>query len=119
LISLGLPLKETCAVVRDRNDKAITEPTLRKHFAKEIEVGLPGMKRWMGNFAYSTIFGTEVPEGVTPISDEKSRVGLLMMWLKTHGGWQETVRQEHANAKGPDGKPEPFVYVANKTDFKL
>ena len=48
LISLGLPLKEICAVVRDRNDKAITEPTLRKHFAKEIEVGLPGVKRWMG-----------------------------------------------------------------------
>ena len=67
----------------------------------------------------SVIKGSDPPPGFAPIRDEKVRGSLIELFAAAQLNWRKTVRTEHANAAGPDGKPLPFVYQANKTDSKL
>ena len=114
MVSLGIPQAEICQMVRRPNGKAITKPTLEKHFRKEIDTGAANLRTKIGNFMISVIKGSDPPPGFAPIRDEKVRGSLIELFAAAQLNWRKTVRTEHANA---DGKP--FVYVANKTDAKL
>ena len=114
MISLGIPERAICAIVRDHKDRPISERTLRKHFKKEIETGATELNTQVGSFLVATILGIDPPKGIKPITDDKIRGSFTDLYVRSRLGWTQTVRNEIANA---DGKP--FVYVANKTDAKL
>ena len=40
LVGRGIPEEHICALVRDHRDRPIGPDTLRKHFSKEIEMGV-------------------------------------------------------------------------------
>jgi hypothetical protein len=127
MVGLGIPEALICSLVRDHNDKPISEPTLRKHFGDELQSGAAKLNFKVGHFMVNTMLGLPVnppnptgearPTDLTPITGESSRTGLLQMYAKTRMGWRETV--EHANAKDGDGKREPFVFQVYKGDANL
>ena len=119
MVSLGIPQEHICAMVRDYKDRPISHVTLRKYFKKEIEQGSTRLCAQMGRFIVATALGLPPPPGVKPITDERVRASFAELFAAARMDWRKTVRQEHANAAGPDGKPLPFVYQANKTDSKL
>ena len=59
LIGLGIPREEIVAMVRDKNDKPISIPTLEKHFKKEIQQGAVKLNSMVGNFMVNTILGRD------------------------------------------------------------
>lgn len=64
LVSLGIPERAICAIVRDRRDRPIDEKTLRHHFKKEIETGATELNTQVGSFLVATILGIEPPKGI-------------------------------------------------------
>jgi len=116
MVSIGIPQIEICKMIRRPNGQPITKATLEKHFRQEIDTGAANLRTQVGNFMISVIKGSDPPPGFKPILDEKSRASMLELFAAAQLGWRKTVRTEHANAAGPDGKPLPFVYIANKTD---
>jgi len=119
MVGLGIPQEHICAMVRDQRDRPISDRTLRKYFKKEIEQGSTRLCAQMGRFIVATALGLPPPPGIKPITDEKVRASFAELFAAARMDWRKTVRTEHANATGPDGKPVPFVYQANKTDSKL
>ena len=119
MTGLGIPQEHICAMVRDQRDRPISDRTLRKYFKKEIEQGSTRLCAQMGRFIVATALGLPPPPGIKPITDEKVRASFAELFAAARMDWRKTVRTEHANATGPDGKPVPFVYQANKTDSKL
>ena len=119
MVGLGIPQEHICAMVRDHRDRPISHVTLRKHFKKEIAQASARLNSQMGNFIVATALGLPPPPGVKPITDERVRASFAELFAAARMDWRKTVRQEHANATGSDGKPLPFVYQANKTDSKL
>ena len=119
LVSLGIPQTDICLMVRGPKGKPISLTTLEKHFRKEIDTGAASLRSQVGNFMISVIKGSDPPPGFAPIRDEKVRGSLIELFAAAQLNWRKTVRTEHANATGPDGKPVAFVYQANKTDSKL
>jgi hypothetical protein len=117
LVALGIPEADICALVRDRNDKPISENTLRKHFRKEINHGAGMLNARVGNFMVSTILGLEIPKdsGITPITNESVRGGLLELYVAARMGWRKTVVNQH---EGKDGA-KTIVYEVSSTDAKL
>jgi hypothetical protein len=118
-VGLGIPQTDICLMVRGPKGKPINKRTLEKHFRHEIDTGATNLRAQVGNFMISVIKGSDPPPGFAPIRDEKVRGSLIELFAAAQLNWRKTVRTEHANAAGPDGKPLPFVYVANKTDSKL
>jgi hypothetical protein len=100
LVAIGTPETEICAIVRDKNDKPSSDRTLRKHFQKEIEQGAVKLNSRVANFMLATIFGSPVPEGITPITDEKARAGLMVLFAKARLKWKDTRVNE---VQGKDG----------------
>jgi len=119
MVGLGIPQTDICLMVRGPKGKPINKRTLEKHFRNEIDTGAASLRTEVGNFMISVIKGTDPPPGFKPILDDKVRGSMLELFCAAQLGWRKTVRTEHANAAGPDGKPLPFVYQANKTDSKL
>ena len=119
MTGLGIRQEHICAMVRDHRDRPISDRTLRKYFKKEIEQASARLCAQMGNFIVATAFGLPPPPGVKPITDEKVRASFAELFAAARMDWRRTVRNEHANPVGPDGKPVAFVYQANKTDSKL
>ena len=64
----------------------ISEPTLRKHFAHEIETATPSLITQVANALYTTAMDRK----------HKSHAAAAMFLLKTRGGWRETLRHEGA-----------------------
>jgi hypothetical protein len=119
MVSIGITQDQICRMVCHANGKPITKKTLEKHFRKEIDTGAANLRTEVGNFMISVIKGCDPPPGFAPIKDEKVRGSFTELFAAAQLNWRKTVRTEHANATGPDGKPMPFVYVANKTDSRL
>ena len=119
MTGLGIPQTDICLMVRGPKGKPINKRTLEKHFRKEIDTGAANLRSQVGNFMITVIKGSEPPPGFAPIRDEKVRGSLIELFAAAQLNWRKTVRTEHANATGPDGKPVAFVYQANKTDSKL
>jgi hypothetical protein len=119
MVGLGIPQEHICAMVRDHRDRPISHVTLRKYFRKEIEQASARLNAQMGNFIVATALGLPPPPGIKPITDEKVRASFAELFAAARMDWRKTVRTEHANATGPDGKPVAFIYQANKTDSKL
>jgi len=119
MVSIGITQEQICRMICKPNGKPITLKTLEKHFRKEIDTGAANLRTEVGNFMISVIKGSNPPPGFTPIRDEKVRGSMMELFAAAQLGWRKTVRTEHADATGPDGKPVPFVYQANKTDSKL
>jgi len=119
MVSIGIPQIEICKMIRRPNGQPITKATLEKHFRQEIDTGAANLRTQVGNFMISVIKGSDPPPGFAPIRDEKVRGSLIELFAAAQLNWRKTVRTEHANATGPDGKPVAFVYQANKTDSKL
>ena len=119
LVSLGIPQTDICLMVRGPQGKPISLMTLEKYFRREIDTGATNLKARVGNFMISVIMGSDPPPGFAPIRDEKVRGSLIELFAAAQLNWRKTVRTEHTNATGPDGKPVAFIYQANKTDSKL
>jgi hypothetical protein len=119
MVGLGIPQTDICLMVRGPKGKPINKRTLEKHFRKEIDTGATELRALVGNFLITTIMGADPPPGFVPIRDEKVRGSLIELFAAAQLNWRKTVRTEHANATGLDGKPVAFIYQANKTDSKL
>ena len=119
MVGIGITQLEICRMVRGPSGRPINKRTLEKHFRKEIDTGAASLRSQVGNFMISVIKGSDPPPGFAPIRDEKVRGSLIELFAAAQLNWRKTVRTEHANATGPDGKPVAFIYHANKTDSKL
>ncbi len=80
----------------------ISEPTLRKHFAEEIDTGATKANAQVGEFLFSTIVGLSIP-GREPVTDGRSRVTAAIFWAKTRMKWSEIIKHEHGG--DPTGVP--------------
>ena len=116
MVGLGIRQEDICLVIRDRNDKPISKPTLLQHFRKEIDTGATKLNSMVGNFMVETILGREPPQGsgAKPITDERVRGSLMELFAAARLGWRKTDRIEQANAEG-----RPFIFQVSKTDSKL
>ena len=116
MVGLGIRQEDICLVIRDRNDKPISKPTLLQHFRKEIDTGATKLNSMVGNFMVETILGREPPQGsgAKPITDERVRGSLMELFAAARLGWRKTDRIEQANAEG-----RPFIFRVSKTDSKL
>jgi hypothetical protein len=63
LVGLGIRQEDICQLVRDRNDKPISVPTLEKHFRKEIDTGAMKANAMVGSFVMATIRGSKACAG--------------------------------------------------------
>jgi hypothetical protein len=71
--------------------------TLRKHCALELDTGHTVAIAKVAETLYSR---------ATDRTGGSSTVTACIFWLKTRGGWRETVRNEHT---GPDGAPIELI----------
>lgn len=104
LAAFGTTQEDICTLVTHPHDgKAISQPTLRKHFAKELKSGAlkANVKVAQNLFAIAT-------------GEGKGAVAAAIFWLKTRGGWKEVNKVELTT---PDGKPlqHQMVPVNEKT----
>lgn len=82
LSAFGTPHEAIAKIV------GISEPTMRKHYADELELG--------GHKASAKIANGLFKKAL------EGDVACMIFWLKTRAGWRETQKLEHS---GPDGKP--------------
>ena len=68
----------------------VTDDTINKHYAKEIEVGRHSMTANVANNLYN----------IATDPEHKSTAAAAIFWLKAQGGWRETVRTEVTGADG-------------------
>jgi hypothetical protein len=73
------------------------------------------MNTRIGNFMAATILGREVPEGVTPITNERVRGSLLELYVAQRLGWRRTVANQH---EGKDGAKQ-IVSEISKADADI
>jgi hypothetical protein len=95
MVGLGIPEEDIRLTIRDRNDKPISKNTLRKHFKIELETAAAKMNAKVGSFIIATILGSKVPEGMTPIRNDRVRGRLLELYLATRMGWHKTAIDQH------------------------
>ena len=101
LVGLGVPQAMICQlVVNPQTGKPFDEGTLKKHFPREIAVGVAELHARMGSFMVANIFGMTPPAGTQPIKNESSRAMLSIFFAKTRMGWKETSILQH---EGKDG----------------
>jgi hypothetical protein len=115
LAGLGIPEEDICRIVRDRNDKPISKNTLRKYFKKELETAAADLHSRVGNFMIATIFGSKVPEGMTPITDERVRGRLMELYAAQRMDWRKTVINQHEGKAG--GTPIVFKTIGPDADI--
>lgn len=91
LAAFGIPQEDICTlVVHPHDGKAISQPTLRKHFAKELKSG--GLKA-----------NVKVAQNLYRIAcgADKGAVAAAIFWLKTRAGWKEVNKVEVSTPDGP------------------
>jgi len=71
MVGLGIRQEDICLVIRDRNDKPISKPTLLQHFRKEIDTGATKLNSMVGNFMVETILGREPLQRVWRQTDHR------------------------------------------------
>ena len=88
LSGMGVKQSEICElIINDKTNRAISEDTLRKHFAAEIASGRAIAKSKVMKTAYRMAISGEVP-------------AMTMFWLKTQAGWRETNHIDHTSSDG-------------------
>jgi len=103
MVACGIPENEIAVAI------GISEPTLRKHFKTEIDVGMTKVKLNVGSFIVNSILGRD-----GGIKDERSRATLAIFFAKTRMGWKESVLNENV---GKDGGP--LIIKVLGSDAKL
>src|ERR1700726_1519240 len=84
LVGLGVPQAMICQlVVNPQTGKPLDEGTLKKHFPREIAVGVAELHARMGSFMVANIFGMTPPAGTQPIKNESSPAMLSIFFAKT------------------------------------
>ena len=83
MAGLGIPQDQIAMVM------GISDVTLRKYYRDQLDVGVAKANSLVAQNLFNIA-----------TSKETGAVAAGIFWMKTRGGWRETVRQEHV---GPDG----------------
>ena len=103
LAAFGIPVESMTLFVKDKAGKSISEKTLRKHFAKELDQG-----EMKANFKVAqTLFKKAISGDTTS----------MIFWLKTRARWKESPQQ--VELTGKDGGPvEQKTTVVDEKQIK-
>jgi len=103
LAAFGIPVTSMTLFVKDKAGKSISERTLRKHFAKELDLG-----EMKANVKVAqTLFKKAVSGDTTS----------MIFWLKTRARWKESPQQ--VELTGKDGGPvEQKTTVVDEKQIK-
>jgi hypothetical protein len=119
MAGLGIPedkIRQT--IVNPQTNKPVSEPTLRRAFREELNIGQSELTVLVGNALLSAALGQKPTSG-EPIKSDAARVNAMTFFLECRAGWKRGMLVQHGNATSTDGNTIPFVYQANKTDAKL
>ena len=103
LAAFGIPVESMTLFVKDKAGKSISEKTLRKHFAKELDLG-----ELKANVKVAqTLFKKAISGDTTS----------MIFWLKTRARWKESPQQ--VELTGKDGGPvEQKTTVVDEQQIK-
>lgn len=101
LAGVGIPHEQIRLLVKDVNDKPVSQDTLVRHFADELEEGKVATIAQVAGKLVATALGAPSPQATTS----------QIFYLKTQAGWKETSVTEHAVAD-PDGEGMDVVDTA-------
>ncbi len=103
LAAFGIPVTSMTLFVKDKAGKPISERTLRKHFAKELDQG-----ELKANVKVAqTLFKKAISGDTTS----------MIFWLKTRARWKESPQQ--VELTGKDGGPvEQKTTVVDEKQIK-
>lgn len=103
LAAFGIPVESMTLFVKDKAGKSISEKTLRKHFAKELDQG-----ELKANVKVAqTLFKKAISGDTTS----------MIFWLKTRARWKESPQQ--VELTGKDGGPvEQKTTVVDEKQIK-
>ena len=103
LAAFGIPVESMTLFVKDKAGKSISEKTLRKHFAKELDLG-----EMKANVKVAqTLFKKAISGDTTS----------MIFWLKTRARWKESPQQ--VELTGKDGGPvEQKTTVVDEQQIK-
>ena len=103
LAAFGIPVESMTLFVKDKAGKSISEKTLRKHFAKELDQG-----ELKANLKVAqTLFKKAISGDTTS----------MIFWLKTRARWKESPQQ--VELTGKDGGPvEQKTTVVDEQQIK-
>jgi hypothetical protein len=88
LASFGLRHSDICIFIKDAKGKPISEPTMRKNFAAELDTG-----KIKANVVVAQTLYKKAIAGDT---------ASVIFWLKSQAGWRDTQRVElSGNGGGP------------------
>ena len=80
LVAFGIPQSGIVQLVHHADGEAISPATLRRHFRKELDLGLLKANAQIAQTLYrKALAGNDT---------------LLIFWMKTRGGWRENARGE-------------------------
>jgi len=96
MASYGIPIARIASVM------GVIEKTLNKHCPQELEDGATHANCKVAGFLFASIMGSPDRTTAPLITDDRARVTAAIFWMKTRGGWRETVVNEHT---GKDGAP--------------
>jgi hypothetical protein len=98
----GIPEAEIALVL------GVAPKTLRKHCRDELDTGTPRANAKVGEFLFTRASGHG--------PDERANVTAAIFWLKTRGGWKETMVSE---VTGKDGGPVEVSDVSDRVQRKI
>ena len=103
LAAFGIPVTSMTLFVKDKAGKSISEKTLRKHFAKELDQG-----ELKANVKVAqTLFKKAISGDTTS----------MIFWLKTRARWKES--PQRVELTGKDGGPvEQKTTVVDEQQIK-
>ena len=103
LAAFGIPVESMTLFVKDKAGKSISEKTLRKHFAKELDQG-----ELKANVKVAqTLFKKAISGDTTS----------MIYWLKTRARWKES--PQRVELTGKDGGPvEQKTTVVDEQQIK-
>ena len=93
MAAYGIPEADIARVL------GVSKPTLRKHCGTELDTGATRANSKVADFLFYGICGGT---GKPAFKDERARVTAAIFWMKTRGGWSETIRAvpKHARERG-------------------
>jgi hypothetical protein len=103
LAAFGIPVESMTLFVKDKAGKPISERTLRKHFAKELDQG----EQKANVKVAQTLFKKAISGDTTS----------MIFWLKTRARWKES--PQRVELTGKDGGPvEQKTTVVDEQQIK-
>jgi hypothetical protein len=88
LAAFGLRHSDICLFIKDTKGKPISEPTMRKNFAVELDTGKLKANVKVAQTLYKKAIGGDTTS--------------IIFWLKSQAGWKDTQRVElTGNGGGP------------------